>query len=162
MSDYLAIVMWERRGAPFVDSRYSRAHTWEFDGGAVVPASSSPHVVPAPLSDPHAVDPEEAFVAALASCHMLWFLSIAARRKHCVQSYRDRAIGTMTNDTNGRLAITSVALRPHTIFSPGEMITDEVVYAMHQEAHAKCFIANSVKTRLEVVPTFEVTAGHGR
>ena len=90
---YTATVSWQRGDARFVDNRYSRAHEWRFDGGTVVPASSSPHSVPVPLSDPRGVDPEEAFVAALSSCHMLWFLSIAAKRGFVVDSYEDNAVG---------------------------------------------------------------------
>src|SRR3954470_944834 len=95
LSHYSASISWDKGAAPFVDKRYSRAHLWQFDGGVVVRASSSPHSVPVPYSDPGAVDPEEAFVAALSSCHMLWFLSIAAKHGFCVQSYRDDAVGVM-------------------------------------------------------------------
>src|SRR5512134_3111042 len=105
MGVHQASVIWERaESAKFVDNRYSRAHRWEFDGGAVVPASSSPAVVPVPLSDPAGVDPEEAFVAALASCHMLFFLSFAAKRGIVVESYRDEAVGVMGKNAEGRLA----------------------------------------------------------
>src|SRR5512147_586110 len=106
MSLYTAVIAWERSGAVFTDNRYSRGHRWNFDGGVEVPASASPHVVPLPLSVAAAVDPEEAFVAALASCHMLWFLSIAARQGIVVERYRDEAIGVMAKNAQGRLAMT--------------------------------------------------------
>jgi organic hydroperoxide reductase OsmC/OhrA len=156
VSEYLATVSWERRGARFVDNRYSRAHRWEFDGGVVVPASASPHVVRLPLSDPNAVDPEEAFVAALASCHMLMFLSIAAKRGFCVESYRDEAVGILAKNAEGKLAITSATLRPHTAFTGDAIPTADVLREMHEEAHEGCFIASSVKTELTTIPTFDV------
>ena len=102
---YTATIEWARRGAVFTDNRYSRGHRWEFDGGVEVPASASPHSVPLPLSVAEAVDPEEAFVASVASCHMLWFLSIAAQQGHVVESYRDAASATLGRDGSGQLAI---------------------------------------------------------
>src|SRR5688572_26763269 len=108
MSEYTATVIWQRGDARFVDNRYSRAHEWRFDGGAIVPGSSSPHSVPVPLSDPRGVDPEEAFVASLSSCHMLWFLSIAAKRGFVVESYEDNAVGHLEKNESGRLAMTRV------------------------------------------------------
>ena len=112
MAEHTATVAWDRFDAAFTDNRYSRAHRWMFDGGATIPASSSPHVVPVPMSDPMGVDPEEAFVASLSSCHMLWFLSIAASRGFVVDHYEDNAVGTMARDEAGRLAMTRVVLRP--------------------------------------------------
>jgi organic hydroperoxide reductase OsmC/OhrA len=156
VSQYSAAVSWERGESPFLDKRYSRAHVWEFDGGAVVRASSSPASVPLPYSDPSAVDPEEAFVAALASCHMLWFLSIAAKNGYCVQTYRDNAVGTLAPGSAGRLCMTAVTLRPHVAFTAEKMPTPELVRDMHAEAHRECFIANSVTTRLTTEPTFAV------
>lgn len=116
MAEHEAVIVWGREGAPFTDNRYSRAHRWLFDGGVEVPASSSPQVVPLPLSEAAAVDPEEAFVASLASCHMLWFLSIAAGRGFLVESYRDQAVRAMGKDESGRLAMTRVTLRPEARF----------------------------------------------
>jgi organic hydroperoxide reductase OsmC/OhrA len=152
MSEYSATVLWERGDARFVDNRYSRAHTWTFDGGAVVRGSSSPHVVRAPWSDPTAVDPEEAFVASLSSCHMLWFLSIAARAGFAVDRYEDRAIGTMAKNDAGRMMMTRVALRPRVRFSGERTPSREEMDAMHHEAHAECFIANSVRTEVVCEP----------
>jgi organic hydroperoxide reductase OsmC/OhrA len=159
VAEYEATVLWQRNGARFTDNRYSRRHVWEFDGGAQVPASSSPHSVLLPFSDPSAVDPEEAFVAALASCHMLWFLSIAAKRGYCVQSYRDRAVGIMSTNARDKLAVTSVTLHPHTEFTSEFLPSHEAVRAMHEAAHDECYLANSVKTELTTQPTFEVISG---
>lgn len=155
MSEYFATISWERRGAKFTDNRYSRGHRWEFDGGTVVPGSSSPHSVPLPYSDAAAVDPEEAYVAALASCHMLWFLSIAAKRGFVIESYRDSAAGTMERNTRGQLVITTVVLKPHTVFgAEGTAPTNELVRELHHAAHAECYLANSVKTEIVTEPTY--------
>ena len=157
MSHYSAIISWARGGAPFVDKRYSRAHLWTFDGGEVLRASSSPHSVPVPYSDPSAVDPEEAFVAALSSCHMLWFLSIAARSGFCVESYRDDAVGVMAKNSAGKLCLTTVTLRPHTVFTSAKVPSATIVRELHEEAHAECYLANSVTTSVITQPTFETT-----
>ena len=156
MSEHLAIVDWSREGARFVDNRYSRAHRWEFDGGATIPASASPHIVPPPLSDPSGIDPEEAFVASIASCHMLFFLSFAAKRGLLVESYRDEALGVVAKDADGRLAVTTVTLRPHTVFG-GDAPAREVFEEIHHAAHEACFIATSVKTEIRTEPTFAVS-----
>jgi organic hydroperoxide reductase OsmC/OhrA len=148
-------VEWERREAVFTDNKYSRAHVWHFDGGVSVPASSSPHVVRVPYSDPANVDPEEAFVAALASCHMLSFIYVAARRGFVVDRYRDQAVGVLAKNEAGRLAMTRVTLRPHTIFSGSRHPSEEDVHAMHHEAHEECYIANSVRTEVLTEPTWE-------
>lgn len=151
-STYTARVQWERHGASFADGRYSRRHVLEFDGGARVPASSSPHVVPLPWSDPAGVDPEEAFVASLASCHMLWFLSLAADAGWIVDRYRDDADGVLARDAARRLAMTTVTLRPAVAFG-GERRPDAAeIERLHHAAHEACFIANSVKTDVRVVP----------
>jgi organic hydroperoxide reductase OsmC/OhrA len=152
MAEYRTTVEWSRGGAAFTDNRYSRAHRWLFDGGIEVAASSSPHVVPLPMSVEAAVDPEEAFVASLSSCHMLWFLYVAARRGHIVDTYRDEAAGLMGKDTSGRLAITRVTLRPEARFGGDHPPAAEEIAAMHHEAHDKCFIANSVKSEVRCEP----------
>jgi organic hydroperoxide reductase OsmC/OhrA len=156
MSRYSMTVSWELGDARFEGGRYSRAHLWSFDGGAQVRASSSPSVVPIPYSDPAGVDPEEAFVASLASCHMLWFLSLAAQRGFCVQSYRDSAEGIMAAGPDGRLRMVEVSLQPHTVFAGSRHPSLEELRALHHQAHEECFIASSVTTRLTTVPTFEV------
>jgi organic hydroperoxide reductase OsmC/OhrA len=149
---YTATVAWERNGAVFTDRRYSRAHRWEFDGGVEVPASASPHSVPIPLSVAEAVDPEEAFVASVASCHMLWFLAIAARDGHVVESYRDAATATMGPDAEGRVAILDVYLRPEVRFADGREVAADRLAELHHAAHAECFIANSVRSAIHCHP----------
>ncbi|MEJ1378572.1 MAG: OsmC family protein [Candidatus Sedimenticola sp. (ex Thyasira tokunagai)] len=149
MSEYSAVVRWVRGEEEiFSDNQYSRGHMWEFDGGVTVPASSSPHVVPLPYSVEANVDPEEAFIAALSSCHMLVFLSIAAKRKYVVESYIDNAVGTMEEDENGKTSVTKVTLRPEIVFSNERQPTVEQLEKMHHMSHENCFIANSVKTEV--------------
>ena len=158
MSTYTAEVLWHRQdGEPvgdFLGNRYSRRHLLRFDGGLEVPGSSSPHVVPLPMSDASALDPEEAFVASLSSCHMLWFLSIAAKRRFCVDSYLDKAEGVMAKNADGKLAMTVVTLRPAVTFSGERLPTHEEIGKLHHEAHEACFIANSVKTELRCEPVY--------
>ena len=152
MTSHKAELLWLRDDQTFLDHRYSRRHLLRFDGGLEIAASSSPHVVRPPLSDPAAVDPEEAFVAALASCHMLWFLDIAARRKFRVDRYSDAAVGVMDRNGDGKLAMTLVTLHPQVAFSGEHRPTREQVEAMHHAAHDECFIANSVKTEVRCEP----------
>lgn len=152
MSTHTSIVHWQRGNADFAGGHYSRRHEWHFDGGAVVAASPSPAVVPAPWSDPAGVDPEEAFVAAISSCHMLWFLSLAAGRGHVVDRYEDEAIGTMARIAPGRQAITDVVLRPRIDYADGYAPDAAAEAALHEAAHERCFIANSVKTAIRVEP----------
>jgi len=154
MSEYTAAIEWQRGEQDFLGNRYSRKHRLRFDGGAEMPASSSPSVVPLPMSDASAVDPEEMFVASLSSCHMLWFLSLAAARKFCVDSYVDDASGIMARNTEGKMAMTVVTLKPHVVFSGNLQPTAEQIHALHHKAHAECFIANSVKTEVRCEPVF--------
>lgn len=158
MSEHTAMISWERDGAGFTDDDYSRGHRWSFDGGIEVPASASPHVVPLPRSVEAAIDPEEAFVASLSSCHMLWFLSIASRRGFVVERYRDEAAGTLARSAAGRPAMTRVTLRPRIAFAPDARPSPEEHEAMHHEAHERCFIASSVITDVSCEPA-EVEAG---
>jgi organic hydroperoxide reductase OsmC/OhrA len=151
MAEHRAIVEWERDDANFLDNRYSRAHRWRFDGGVTVPASASPHVVPLPLSDPAAVDPEEAFVASLSSCHMLWFLSLAAKQGFVVDGYHDEAVGRMGRDADGRMAMLEVVLRPAVRFA-GRSPDATALERLHHAAHDECFIARSVKTAVRCEP----------
>lgn len=150
MSHYVARVRWQRNAQSFTDQRYSRAHSWAFDGGVTLPASSSPHVVPLPYSDPGGVDPEEAFIAALSSCHMLTFLWLAAKEGYCIDSYADDAEGEMTPIGHGRQAVTSATLKPEIAFSGEKIPSDAVVAALHHRAHEECFLANSVKTEIKI------------
>jgi len=147
MSVFGATVSWERGEARFSDNRYSRAHRWTFDGGASVAASSSPHVVPLPMSVEENVDPEEAFVAALSSCHMLFFLSLAARQGLVVDSYSDAAEGVLEK-VDGSLQVTRVVLHPRVAYA-GEPPSRATETALHHGAHEQCFLANSVKTVIE-------------
>ncbi|MEZ4647251.1 MAG: OsmC family protein [Candidatus Eisenbacteria bacterium] len=153
MASYSATIQWTRRGERFVDNRYSRAHVWRFDGGLEVPASSSPHVVPPPLSTENAVDPEEAFVASLSSCHMLWFLSLAAGRGFVVDSYIDEAAGRMTRAGDGKLSFEQVELRPSVVFADGAAPTSEELLELHHLAHEECFIARSVRCAVVCRPS---------
>lgn len=153
MSEYSATIEWERASAaPFTDKKYSRGHTWKFDGGITVPGSASPRSVPIPYSVAAAVDPEEAFVAALSSCHLLWFLSIAAKRGFVVDRYSDAATGTLGMGSSGKFIMTRVTLRPHVAFSGPKRPIAEEFEAMHHEAHDECFIANSVRTEIVCEP----------
>ena len=152
MAQYSAEVLWLRGDQDFLDDRYSRRHLLRFDGGAEVPASSSPHVVPVPMSDTTAVDPEEAFVSSLSSCHMLCFLAIAAKRKFRVDRYFDAAMGIMERNVDRKMVMTVVTLRPEVQFSGERLPTREQIDRMHHEAHEECFIANSVKTIVRCEP----------
>ncbi len=155
MAEYAVDVTWERGEAVFVDNKYSRAHSWRFDGGMTVPASSSTHIVPEPYSLATNVDPEEAFVAALSSCHMLTFLAIAAKRGFVVDRYADHAVGVLARNELSKLAMTRVTLHPHTRFAGTGVPSEAEVRAMHHQAHEECFIANSVNTVVEADPIWE-------
>jgi organic hydroperoxide reductase OsmC/OhrA len=151
MSGHQAHIHWRRNADErFVDLRFSRAHTWQFDGGAIVQASSAPTAVPLPYSKPENVDPEEAFVAALSSCHMLTFIWLAAKDKFVIDSYDDLAIGHLSRNDKGRMAVTDVKLEPKIVFSGEKLPTDEDVARLHHGAHEQCFIANSVLTQVTV------------
>jgi organic hydroperoxide reductase OsmC/OhrA len=155
MSQYNAQVVWQRQESePFVDNRYSRRHGLNFDGGATWAGSSSPQVVPVPMSDAGAVDPEELFVAALASCHMLWFLNLAASRGYCVDEYTDDAVGEMARNAERQWAMTVVTLRPRVVFGGSEQPGAADLAQLHHEAHAACYIAHSVKTEVRCEPRF--------
>jgi organic hydroperoxide reductase OsmC/OhrA len=152
MSTYTATVTWTRPpGAAFKDNKYSRAHEWHFDGGVSVPASSSPKVVPAPLSKPDAVDPEEAFIAALASCHMLFFLFYAAKAGLVVERYEDQASGEIGKNAQGAMAMLKVTLHPQIAWSERVPTADELA-DLHHRSHESCYIANSVKSEVVVEP----------
>ncbi len=157
MSHYTAETIWERGDASradFVASRYSRRHVLRFDGGIDVPGSASPSVVPLPYSDPAALDPEEAFVSSLSSCHMLWFLSLAAKQGFCVDRYADAATGVMKKNDAGRVAMTLVTLHPQVEFSGDRLPSRAEVEHLHHLAHEECFIANSVKTEVRCEAVF--------
>ena len=147
MSTYTATIRWTCDGEDFLNDRYSRAHDWIFDGGHIVPASASPHIVPLPNSVAENVDPEEAFIASLSSCHMLFFLSLAMKRGILVEEYIDEAEGVMEKNDSGRIAITRVTLRPRASYG-GETPDPEQVRKLHHRAHDLCFIANSVRSEV--------------
>lgn len=152
MSEHLATVEWSRGDQDFAGNRYSRAHDWRFDGGAAVRGSSAPTSMPVPMSDPAAVDPEEALVAALSSCHMLFFLAFAAKAGFTVDAYCDEAVGVLGRDERGKTSITTVALRPAVIFS-GDQTPDAVaVEELHHRAHSACYIANSIRAEVTIEP----------
>jgi organic hydroperoxide reductase OsmC/OhrA len=150
MSTYTATIRWSREGAEgFAKGQYSRAHQWAFDGGAVVPASASPHIVPKPWSDEAGVDPEEAFIASLSSCHMLFFLDFARRAGFVVDAYVDEAEGVMEKRGDGRMWMSKVTLRPRVRWA-GEAPDEAALADLHHKAHEACFIANSVTTEVRV------------
>ncbi|RTL29180.1 MAG: OsmC family peroxiredoxin [Burkholderiales bacterium] len=149
---YTAETIWHRADQPFTDQRYSRGHLLRFDGGVDVPGSSSPHSVPLPMSVEAAVDPEEALVSAVSSCHMLWFLSLACDRGFIVDDYHDQAEGVMRRNEQGKLAITLVTLRPRVVFSGPSIPNEQTIAELHHEAHEACFIANSIRSEVKVEP----------
>ncbi len=154
MSKHVAEIYWERGESVFSDNRYSRGHHWSFDGGAVVRASSSPDVVRLPFSDPAGVDPEEALVASISSCHMLVFLSLAARAGFVVDSYKDSAVGEIDKNVAGKPWVARVVLHPHITFSGARVPTDEAIEQLHHASHEDCFIAHSVLTAIFVEGTW--------
>jgi organic hydroperoxide reductase OsmC/OhrA len=149
MAIHKAKISWKYSGANFLKGQFSREHTWTFDGGAVVPASSSPAVVPAPNSNPANVDPEEAYVASLSSCHMLTFLYLAGRQGFQVERYEDDAEGVTARDERGRTWVSSVTLHPRITYG-SKQPTPAEEEQLHHHAHEQCFIANSVKTAVDV------------
>jgi len=156
MSEYQARIQWARQPSErFVDSRYSREHTWAFDGGVIVPASSAVSSVPLPYSNPENVDPEEGFVATISSCHMLTFLYLAGKDGLVVDSYDDTAIGQMTRNIKGRLAVTRVQLTPKIVFSGPKTPTNADIERLHHAAHEECYIANSVLTEIVVAGSWQ-------
>jgi organic hydroperoxide reductase OsmC/OhrA len=150
VSIYTATIRWVRdTSSDFSKGQYSRAHTWEFDGGVTIPASPSPHIVPAPWNNPNAVDPEEAFVASLSSCHMLFFVDFARRAGFVVDSYLDEAQGELEKRADGKMAMTKVTLRPHITWG-GNPPDEAAIAHFHHRAHEACFIANSVTSDVRV------------
>jgi organic hydroperoxide reductase OsmC/OhrA len=146
MSEHKVTLKWERGGGEFSYQKYPRDHTWSFDGGHTMAATAAP----AFLGNPANVDPEEAFVASLSSCHMLTFLAIACKQKFVLDSYEDNAIGHMEKNADGKMAITRVELCPKIRWSGDRIPSAEELDKMHHFAHENCFIANSVKTEVKV------------
>ncbi len=150
MSEHKAIINWKCASPDFLKGRYSREHTWTFDGGVTIPASPSPLVVPIPYSNPAHVDPEEAFVAAVSSCHMLTYLYLACRQGFQVDSYEDEAIGVMTKNEKGIPWVSLITLYPRIVYSGEKALTSGEEQHLHHVAHEQCFIANSIKTEVIV------------
>jgi organic hydroperoxide reductase OsmC/OhrA len=150
VSNHTAMISWKRTSEEFLKGKYSREHTWTFDGGLVVQASPSPSVVPAPYSNAAYVDPEEAFVASLSSCHMLTFLYLAGRKGFQVDSYDDEAVGVVTKNERKLPWVSAVTLNPRIVFSGTKLPTRAEEEHLHHESHEQCFIANSVKTEVLV------------
>jgi organic hydroperoxide reductase OsmC/OhrA len=152
MSEHKATITWKRASPDFLRGKYSREHTWTFDGGATMPASASPNVVPVPYSNPAFVDPEEAFVASISSCHMLTYLYLASQQGFQVDSYHDEAVGVMTKNDRGVPWVSSATLHPRIAYSGGKLPTAADEDRLHHAAHEQCFIANSIKTEVKVQP----------
>ena len=151
MSHHIATIAWTRTSPDFLSGAYSREHTWTFDGGLVIPASPSPAIVRAPYSNPANVDPEEAFVASISSCHMLTYLYLASKAGFQIDAYRDDAVGVTTKNEKGIPWVSTVALHPTIVYSGGKRPTEADVENLHHLSHEQCFIANSVKTEISVV-----------
>jgi organic hydroperoxide reductase OsmC/OhrA len=152
MSQHTATIKWTFPGGDFLKGRYSREHTWSFDGGMTIAASPTPAVVPAPYSNPANVDPEEAFVASIASCHMLTFLFLASRAGFVISDYVDEAVGTMSKNEKGVPWISTVVLSPRITYTGEKSPTPEEEHKLHEAAHDGCFISNSVKTDVTIQP----------
>ena len=150
MSEYVATIRWQRGDQEFIDDKYSRGHQWEFDGGVTVPASASPSIVPLPMSIAENVDPEEAFVASLSSCHMLFFLSLAAKRDFVPDVYTDAAVGHLEKSDDEKYVMTRVVLRPKITWSGKKIPSRQQIEKMHHRAHDLCFIANSVTCEIVI------------
>ena len=150
---YTATVTWAKsKSEDFVDGKYSRVHQWKFDGGMQFNASASPHVVAVPMSDPSFIDPEEAFIASISSCHMLFFLFYCFKQKFVVTNYEDHAEGTMGIGEDGKEQMLMVVLHPVITFEEGHGPSKEILSHLHEMAHDSCYIANSVKTIIQVSP----------
>jgi len=150
MSDHKATIKWQRSGPDFLKGKYSREHTWTFDGGVTVPASASPSVVPVPFSNPAHVDPEEAFVASISSCHMLTFLYLASKQGFQIDSYEDEAVGVMAKTERGVPWVSLVTLHPIISYGGVKLPATADEKQLHHLAHEQCFIANSIKTKVVV------------
>lgn len=150
MSKHTATIRWKNTGPDFLSRRYSREHTLHFDGGAIVPGSPSPQIVPAPWSNAANVDTEETFVASVSSCHMLWFLHVACDAGFLAENYDDEVEGVMTQNERGVLWISQITLRPRIIWGGTKQPTADEIVRLHHLAHEQCFIANSIKTDVNV------------
>jgi organic hydroperoxide reductase OsmC/OhrA len=152
MAEYTALISWAHSSGDFLAGTYSREHIWTFDGGAVVPASPSPFSVRSPYSNAANVDPEEAFIAAISSCHMLTFLYLAYKQGFDVSSYDDHATGVTAKNEHGATWVSCAVLRPHVVYRGERTPTAQEERRLHHDAHGECYIANSVRTEITVVP----------
>lgn len=144
-------IIWNRKKEEnFLDGRYQRTHQWKMKGGMMLNASASPEIVPIPMSDPALIDPEEAFISSVSSCHMLFFLSIAAKKKMIVDSYQDNPIATIGKNENGKMAVRSITLQPKVVFGTGKKPNEAMINRIHQIAHSNCFLANSITTKITI------------
>jgi organic hydroperoxide reductase OsmC/OhrA len=150
MSQHKATIHWQYSGTDFAKGKYSREHVWEFDGGISIAASPSPSVVLVPYSNPANVDPEEAFVAAVSSCHMMSFLYVASKAGVSVTSYRDEAVGVLTKNAAGKHWISKVTLHPIIAYGDATAPSEVQIQQLHHAAHEECYIANSIKTEVVV------------
>jgi len=150
MSEHKATIQWARTGDEFLKGKYSRAHTWTFDGGVTIAASSSPAAVPLPYSVPENVDPEEAFVASVSSCHMMTYLWVAFRNGYVIDSYVDEAVGVMTKNEKGIPWVSLITLHPKIEYGGGKVPSADEIARFHHLAHENCFISNSIKTEVKV------------
>ncbi len=150
MSEHKATIVWKRESPDFLKGKYSREHTWTFDGGITILASPSPSVVPVPYSNPAHVDPEEAYVASVSSCHMLTYLHLASRKGFVVDFYQDEAIGVMSKNERGSFWVSAIKLRPKISYSAEKLPSPDEERQLHHDAHEQCFIANSIKTVVTV------------
>lgn len=151
MYDYHAKISWNRgEGEKYTNNEYSREHWWEFEAGLKIPASPSHHIVPPPFSNPFKIDPEEAFVASLSSCHMLFFLSLCAEEGYVVDTYTDNAVGVLSRIARNKIAMTKVTLYPKATYSGDKPLSQNHIDRLHHKAHEQCFIANSVTTEIVI------------
>ena len=156
MADHTAKVRWQiSEGEDFASNRYSRAHTWSFDGGLSVPGSAAPGYLPAALIDESAVDPEEALLASAASCHMLYFLAYAAKAGFTMTSYEDNPEGTVEKNETGDPWMSTIVMRPSAVFTGDKRPTGDEIEKLHHRAHKTCIIANSLKSALTIEPIIE-------
>jgi organic hydroperoxide reductase OsmC/OhrA len=150
MSQHTATIVWKSESPDFMTGRYSRAHAWRFDGGLTVPASSSPAVVRAPLSNPANIDPEEAYVASISSCHMLTYLHLARLAGFSIESYEDQAVGETVKNERGVPWIATVVLAPRIVYGADKRPTPEEEDRLHHQAHEQCFVSQSIRTEVTV------------
>jgi organic hydroperoxide reductase OsmC/OhrA len=147
-----AKILWHRSPEEkFLDGNYRRVHNWILDGGMRIEASSSPEIIPMPMSDPSLIDPEEAFIASIASCHMLFFLSIAAKKKFIIENYEDNPEAIMGNNNEGKMAILSLILQPKVTFAGTNIPAEDNIKLIHELAHSNCFLANSIRTKISII-----------